>query len=368
MTQKLPLSLQDESFIGKKRNEIRAILDGHDHRLLLIVGPCALQPSPSLFDYARKLNQLQKEVESSFLIVMRAYFEKARTINGWRGSAYSSGATLNTATSLEESLYMTREALLSLTSMRVPLAAEFIDPLIAPFFTDLISWGSIGARTIHSQTHRILASSFSFPCGMKNSVEGSIEAACHAIKVAQMPHAFLTSNTAGKVHTSISQGNPYAHLVLRGGPLKPNYSPQDICMAKELLTSLGVNESIIIDCSHGNSQKQYREQPKVFHTIIDNYIKGLTPTVRGAMIESYLLGGSLQDVISSPRSDEEKKALAEQVSHIDPCLDWRSTEETIRAAHHKLLFLRLHQHERHNNSKLPNSMSLSYASTSCCTK
>ena len=339
----LTLSPRARINIECQRQQIQSILRGEDPRLLLIVGPCALQLSAHMIEYAERLQALQNEVNESFLIIMRAYFEKGRTGIGWKGSIHtapslSSGSTSSLKIESPESrLFATRQFLLALAERGIPLAAEFIDPLVAPLLSDLFSWGSIGARTVHSQTHRILASTFPFPCGMKNSVEGSISAACHAIAVASHPHTHFSIDMRGKLASITSSGNPYAHLVLRGGAEKPNYSAEDMQRAQAQLQSMGLPESMIVDCSHGNSQKQYSRQEHIFKTVIENYTQGNTPSLKGLMLESFLIDGSLQELMKSSLPEHEKLSLLERVSHIDPCMGWEMTESLIRHGHAQLL-------------------------------
>jgi 3-deoxy-7-phosphoheptulonate synthase len=306
---KTPLSLDERKFVLKRRDEVRSILDGSDSRKMVIVGPCSLHDPEAAVEYAQKLSALSTKVESSLLIIMRAYFEKPRTRLGWRG--YLHDPHMNGSCDIASGLFLTRDLLQKLAALNIPLATEFLDPAAFVYFEDLITWGCIGARTSSSQIHRQIAASANLPIAFKNSVEGNIETALNAIEVANQPQTYMGINGHGVLKVIRSQGNPYAHLVLRGGERGPNFQESATTIRK--MKERGLNPSLIIDCSHGNSEKNHLQQKTVFEEALS--LEG----VKGFMLESFLFEGA----------QPLKKPLAYGISVTDSCLNWEMTEELI---------------------------------------
>ncbi len=333
---KVSLSASIGKVISTSREAVQRILDGKDNRLFLVVGPCALQSPNSAIEYAGKLASLQKEVQDSFILIMRAYYEKARSFGGWKGFMYSGWGPENPIEEEDNpsrSLIQTRKLLLNLVETGVPLASELLDPIASFLFQDLITWASIGARTVHSQPHRLLASNLPMPCGIKNSLDGSIHAASSAVKVANSSHTFLGVGENGRLEWISSRGNPYAHIVLRGGTHQPNYSYEDIEKARKTLEDMSLNQAIVVDCSHGNSQGDTRQQIAVFQNVLEGIALGKNRSVKGLMIESFLEEGTIRNKDLSSMPYEDRIKAFERISHVDPCLDWATTEKLIRNGH-----------------------------------
>lgn len=315
----LPLSPELEVFIAKSREQIRAVLQGSDNRLLLLTGPCSIHDVKGALLYADRLKKLAQQVSSQFLVVMRTYIEKPRTALGWKGLMHD--PNLDGTDSLEQGLHITRKLLLELAERGLPAACEFLDPLTATYNGDLISWGCIGARTSASQVHRQIASMLPMPIAFKNSTEGNIEIAVNGCLYASQPHKFLALHDAGHIALKQSQGNPDTHIVLRGAEEKPNYDAQSIQTALKLLSKAQLPKRLIIDCSHGNSRKQHEQQLIVFRSVMDQVRSG-TKEIRGLMLESYLKAGH------QPHLGKAEELLYD-VSITDPCLSFEETETLI---------------------------------------
>lgn len=315
----LPITLKQNLFIHKTRQEIVDVLSHHDPRLLLIVGPCSIHDVQSAYTYAMKLKELTHEVSDKFLIIMRVYFEKPRSTVGWKGLLYD--PDLNGSYNIQAGLKLTRELLLELAENHVATAAEFLDPLSSYYLGDLISWGCIGARTCESQIHRQLASGLPMPIAFKNGTSGNIDAAVHGLLSASASHHFIGINELGKIAKLKTNGNPNSHLVLRGGNEGPNYDPPSIQHALGLLHQYGLPLRLLIDCSHDNSYKKYENQPNVFQSVIHQFIEG-ERHIRGLLLESHLFAGN-------QAIPQDKSKLRYAVSLTDPCLDWASTERLV---------------------------------------
>lgn len=313
----IPLSLSEKGFVLKCREQIISILAHEDPRLLLIVGPCSIHDSLATLDYAMRLKELAKEVEDSFLIVMRTYFEKPRTALGWRGFLHD--PFLDSSHHIHEGLIKTRQLLKELTALGIPLATEFLDPATPYYFSDAISWGCVGARTVSSPIHRQMASHLDLPIAFKNSTDGTIESALYAIEVARKPHTFIGMNQDGKLSLIHSRGNPHAHLVLRGGEREPNYD--------ELFIERSLSETshLLVDCSHDNSRKKPVQQIEVFNEVLRQVLQGRSG-IRGMMLESFLLEGN------QPLSAHLKYGI----SVTDPCLNFETTQQLIRKGTERL--------------------------------
>lgn len=315
--QLFPLGAEECEFITHSRRAVENILTGKDSRKLLIVGPCSIHDLEACLEYAEKFKSLAELTQDRFFCIMRAYVEKPRTGNGWKG--FISDPHLNESCDMESGVALSREFLLKLAAMRVPAATEFVTPAFAPYIEDLITWGCIGARTCSSQVHRLLASHLPMPMGIKNSVDGNVHCAASGIATARAPHTFLHTSEKGKMELVKSRGNPYAHLVLRGSETHPNYSEEAINQALLHLRQMELPPKLIIDCSHGNSGRQYFKQKQVFESLIE---RGLDDQVVGLMIESHLEAGRQK----IPNSLTQ---LQRGVSITDGCLDYHSTEEMI---------------------------------------
>ncbi|MBS0615430.1 MAG: 3-deoxy-7-phosphoheptulonate synthase [Verrucomicrobia bacterium] len=316
----LPLSERQRRFIERSRDTVRKLLAGKDERLALVLGPCSIHDSDSALEFAHRLKKLSDEVANDAFLVMRVYIEKPRTMLGWKGFLYD--PYLDGSHDLRTGIYWSRQLLLHLAEMEVPAAMEFLEPLAAPFFSDLITWGFIGARTSYSQTHRQLASHLPMPVGFKNSVDGSIDAAIQGMMAARIPHAFFHMDEEGKLCATESTGNPDTHIVLRGSTDSPNFSPAFVQEALQKMESVGAESRILIDCSHGNSQKEHLEQKAVFDNVL--FQREENPHILGMMLESHLNHGSQM-------LPENPSLLSFGVSITDPCLDWASTEELTKS-------------------------------------
>lgn len=309
----IPLDEIGHHFIETSREKARAILNGSDSRLAIIVGPCSIHDIPSALEYATRLQKLSREVEESCLLIMRVYPEKPRTKLGWKGLLYD--PHLDGSHDILRGIYETRKLLVTLAQMGVMAAAEFVEPLASSYFEDLITWGFIGARTSESQPHRQLASSLAMPIGFKNATDGDIEGAVNGVISSQNPHAFLSIDQNGYISTCRSLGNPHSHIVLRGSLNQSNYDEFSVKSIYAQLAKQGLPARVMIDCAHGNCERQYSRQKEVFNQIIER----CDPSIFGLMLESHLQAGNLSSIT-------------------DPCIDWNTTEELILNAHSRLVY------------------------------
>jgi 3-deoxy-7-phosphoheptulonate synthase len=260
------------------------------------------------------------------MLVMRVYFEKLRTTVGWKGLI--NDPDMNGSHLISKGLGIARGLLLKLTELEIPVANEMLDPITPEYVADMISWGAIGARTTESQTHRELASGLSFPIGFKNGTDGNLQIAIDAMKAAMHPHSFLGINREGRTSIIQTTGNPDVHIVLRGGSRKVNYHPEDIANTEESLQKNGLFPTIMVDCSHGNSNKDYQKQPEVLESIVQQVVNG-NRSISGVMIESNIEAGNQK--IAADLSH-----LKYGVSITDACIDWATTEKILLEAHKKL--------------------------------
>ncbi|MDP9780717.1 3-deoxy-7-phosphoheptulonate synthase [Pseudomonas fluorescens] len=319
----LPLSTALSQQVSAHRQAIRAILDGEDSRLLVIVGPCSIHDPKSALEYAANLARLAHEVSDSMLLVMRAYVEKPRTTVGWKGLAYDPG--LDGSDDMAAGLTLSRELMREMLQLGLPVATELLQPMAASYFDDLLSWVAIGARTTESQIHREMASGLGMPVGFKNGTDGGVGIACDAMRSAAHPHRHFGVDSQG--HPAIIQtpGNPDTHLVLRGGHRGPNYDRQSVTEIHSDLTRLKIPARIMVDCSHANSGKDPLRQPQVFNDVLEQRLQGNRSLI-GMMLESHLFEGC-QPLGPSMRYG---------VSVTDGCLGWEATEQLLREAHQKL--------------------------------
>ncbi|WP_191600233.1 3-deoxy-7-phosphoheptulonate synthase [Marinomonas algicola] len=319
MKQAFPVTEEIRASITKAREDIKNILDGKDHRLVIVIGPCSIHDTEAALDYARRLKELSKKVDDTLLIVMRAYFEKPRTTVGWKGLI--NDPNLDGTFDVEKGMGIARKLLIDLSEMGLPLATEALDPISPQYIQDLISWSAIGARTTESQTHREMASGLSGPVGFKNGTDGSMTVAVNAMQSVSHPHSFLGINEAGQVSVVNTNGNAYGHLVLRGGNGKPNYDSVNITLSEQELTKAKLPHNIMIDCSHENSNKKPEIQPLVAKDATKQILEG-NNSIIGLMIESNIGWGN-------QKINSDKSQLAYGVSITDACIDWKATEETL---------------------------------------
>ncbi|MEM9423526.1 MAG: 3-deoxy-7-phosphoheptulonate synthase [Spirochaetota bacterium] len=329
---KHPSSPELIEHITNSRQAIARLLNRKDKRLMVILGPCSIHDYDLAIDYAQRLKKVADEVAKHIFIVMRVYFEKPRTIMGWRGLIID--PYLDGSNNMEEGLSLARKILLDINKIGLPAATEVLDPIVPQFISDLISWAAIGARTTESQIHRELASGLSMPIGFKNSTDGSFINSINGMETAFSSHTFLGVDEEGQLCLLDTKGNPNAHLILRGGNLGPNYDPETIRETVLNLESRGLPSSIIVDCSHANSDKDFSKQPDVFHNVVNQFIEGQR-AIRGLMLESNINSGR-QDFPSKLTDQEPKSLLKYGVSLTDGCIDWDCTENLIREAYNKM--------------------------------
>ena len=326
LRQVFPFSAESGACVSSSRAAINKILRGEDKRLMVVVGPCSIHDPKGALEYAEKLANLSKEVSEELLLIMRVYFEKPRTTVGWKGLI--NDPDMDGTHLISKGLGIARGLLSKVTEMGLPVATEMLDPITPEYLADLLSWGAIGARTTESQTHREMASGLSFPIGFKNGTDGNLQIAIDAMKAALHPHSFLGINRDGLTSIVQTTGNPDVHMVLRGGSNKPNYSPEDIAKAEEMLAKAGLTPTVMVDCSHGNSEKRYDRQPAVLKSVVDQIEAG-NRSISGVMIESYLKEGNQP----LPKNLAD---LVYGVSITDSCINWETTEAALREAHQRL--------------------------------
>ena len=315
----LPLNDLAAETVAMARKRIKAILEGTDSRLLVIVGPCSVHDVAAAKDYANQLLKLRKKHDKELEIVMRVYFEKPRTTVGWKGLI--NDPHLDGSYDINTGLRRARSLLLDLAQQGMPAATELLDPVVPQYIADLISWTAIGARTTESQTHREMASGLSMPIGYKNGTDGTATIAINAMQAASKPHHFLGINKEGHASIVSTTGNPDGHLVLRGGKMGTNYHLEAVQDVTKELVQEGLTNRLMIDCSHGNSNKDYRRQGDVLQTVSSQIRQGFTH-VMGVMLESHLLAGNQK--LSSDLS-----TLVYGQSITDACIDINTTESLL---------------------------------------
>ena len=317
----LPMSDSIHDTLAASRKVIEDILDRQDPRVFVVVGPCSIHDPSAALEYARRLKILADELSDTLYIVMRVYFEKPRTTVGWKGLV--NDPHLNDSFRIEEGLHIARKLLLNILEIGLPTSTEALDPISPQYLQDLISWTAIGARTTESQTHREMASGLSSAVGFKNGTDGGLTVATNALHSAAKAHRFLGINGQGQVSVFTTRGNAYGHIVLRGGTAGPNYDSMNIKLCEDALAKAGVSKNIMVDCSHANSSKQPELQPSVVENVANQILEGNTSII-GLMIESNLQAGN-QDI---PANLEDLKY---GVSVTDGCIDWATTEASLRA-------------------------------------
>lgn len=322
----LPLSDTAAASVAAGRAQVNAILNGEDPRLLVVIGPCSIHDLDAARDYAGRLRALQDEVSDSLLLVMRAYFEKPRTTVGWKGLV--NDPDLNDSFQIGKGIRLARSLLIELAELGLPLSTEALDPITPQYLQDLISWSAIGARTTESQTHREMASGLSCAVGFKNGTDGGLDVATNALQSVANPHRFLGINHDGEVSVIHTRGNPNAHIVLRGGNGGPNFDAESVSACEAALNAAGSHGNIMIDCSHANSEKDYRRQVAVARNVAEQIETG-NSTINGLMIESHLNAGNQKLTLGG-------EGLAYGVSITDGCIDWAASEDLMRELHQRL--------------------------------
>lgn len=326
LKREIPLSATALQTVNKGREVIRNILDGKDHRLFVVIGPCSIHDLKAAHEYAERLKVLAAEVSDTLYLVMRVYFEKPRTTVGWKGLI--NDPYLDDSFKIEDGLHIGRKLLLDLAEMGLPTATEALDPISPQYLQDLISWSAIGARTTESQTHREMASGLSSAVGFKNGTDGGLTVAINALQSVSSPHRFLGINQEGGVSIVTTKGNAYGHVVLRGGNGKPNYDSVSVALCEQALTKAKITPNIMVDCSHANSNKDPALQPLVMENVANQILEG-NQSIIGLMVESHLNWGCQ----AIPKNLED---LQYGVSITDACIDWASTENTLRSMYAKL--------------------------------
>tara|TARA_B110000116_G_scaffold38523_1_gene30629 strand:- start:56 stop:1105 length:1050 start_codon:yes stop_codon:yes gene_type:complete len=321
----LPLTKKASRTVLKTRRDLISILDDKDDRLVVVVGPCSIHDIDLAKDYANKLKELAKEVSDSFLILMRVYFEKPRTTTGWKGLI--NDPDIDDSFQIDKGIHIARSLCLHLNELGLGVATEALDPIMPQYLGDLTSWTAIGARTAESQTHREMASGLSTPVGFKNGTDGSLSVAINAIKSSRESHHFLGLNDGGRVTVYETRGNQYTHVVLRGGT-KPNYDTKSVKSCEAQLEKQKLPKRIMIDCSHGNTNKDYTLQPKVADNCINQVLKS-NQSIIGFMLESNIEEGNQK--ITPDLND-----LKYGVSLTDACINWQSTEKLLLRLAEKL--------------------------------
>jgi 3-deoxy-7-phosphoheptulonate synthase len=315
----LPLPDETRHLVLANRQEIRDMVHGEKpDRLIVVVGPCSIHDPEAAHEYAERLRRVARATEKHLLVVMRTYFEKPRTVVGWKGLI--SDPRLDGSCDIPEGLPLARTVLLDIGAMGLPCGTEFLDPIVPQYVSDLVSWAAIGARTIESQTHRQMASGLSMPIGFKNGTDGSLPDAVNGLLSAREPHAFLGIDADGVTSVVKTTGNPDGHLVLRGGRGKSNYHASDIAAAADLCTANGISRGVMIDCSHDNSGKDHTKQAAIFRQVVKAFSDGQR-AILGLMIESNLMPGK--------QTWAEGKDLVRGVSITDSCIGWDETESLL---------------------------------------
>lgn len=325
LKQEFPMTEASRETVVKSRETISSILERNDPRMLAVIGPCSIHDEKAALEYAQRVKDLSEKVGDTLHLVMRVYFEKPRTTVGWKGLI--NDPWLDGSNDIVSGLRRARSLLLKITGMGVPAGTEMLDPITPQYIADLVSWSAIGARTTESQTHREMASGLSMPVGFKNCTDGGLNTAINAIIASAAPQSFLGIDSQGQTCIVQTTGNPHTHLVLRGGS-RPNYDTVSVMEALELLRKKNLPESLMIDCSHGNSRKNHRYQSVVWQDVINQRMDGNNAIV-GLMLESNLCEGSQKNTC-------DLSTMKYGISITDACISWESTENLILSAHEAL--------------------------------
>ena len=307
--------------IDGHRRRLQDILTGADQRLLVMVGPCSIHEPEAALEYASRLLQLRNRLAGQVEVMMRVYFEKPRTTVGWKGLIYD--PDLNGDYNIVKGIAVARRLMLAIAELGLPVASELLEPVTAPYLSDLVSWAGIGARTVESPTHRQLASGLPMPVGVKNGTSGDLQVALGAMTAIRASHSFIGVMLNGHTGVFQTRGNPLCHLVLRGGSAGPNCQAPAVAAALERLAELRLGKRLVIDCSHGNSGKDHRRQPAVFRDVLAQRLAG-NAGIAGMMLESYLQEGRQALAVG--------ERPARDVSVTDGCIGWERTEELLLEA------------------------------------
>ena len=319
LLEELPLSDKGSQVVARARKEVARILSGEGDRLIVIVGPCSIHDPKAGLEYARRLEAVADELSEDLRIVMRVYFEKPRTTVGWKGLI--NDPILDGSFAINEGLRLARRLLLDLAELGLPSGCEFLDPITPQFISDLVTWGAIGARTTESQVHRELASGLSMPVGFKNGTDGGVQIAIDAVRAAAHHHRFLGVTEQGLAGIVSTRGNPDCHVILRGGQEGPNYDPSHVQKTLAALRDAKLPARLMVDASHGNSDKDFRRQPVVARDVASQVAQGEAGII-GVMLESFLVEGR-QDL-------KDRRNLVYGQSITDACLSWETTVPVLR--------------------------------------
>jgi 3-deoxy-7-phosphoheptulonate synthase len=319
LAQQVPMTDRVRETVLRYRREVSDIINGRDSRFLVISGPCSIHDDDAALEYADRLAELAHRLRERMLIVMRTYFEKPRTVLGWKGLIYD--PNLDGSFDIEEGLCRARRMLVEAGERGLPAATEFLDPIVPQYLSDLVTWAAVGARTTESQTHRQMASGLSMPVGFKNTTAGSVQIAADAIRAARAAQGFLGIDHEGRTAIVHTTGNPDGHLVLRGGADGPNYDAEAVGLAQETLRKAGLPDRLVVDCSHANAGKDHTREGDVFRNVLAQRAGG-NEGVIGVMLESHINEGS-QSLGDDPG------ALEYGVSITDPCISWVETEDLL---------------------------------------
>jgi 3-deoxy-7-phosphoheptulonate synthase len=323
----LPVSDAVAETVLQGRKDVENILIGRDKRLMIIAGPCSIHDPEAALEYAKAMTDLKNQVKDKINLVMRVYFEKPRTTVGWKGLI--NDPFLDSSYNMSQGLRIARRLLCNINAMGLPTATEILDPFTPQYIAGLLTWVAIGARTTESQTHREMASGLSMPVGFKNGTDGSLTVATNAMQASGAPQHFLGIDSDGRSAVVETTGNPYCHLVLRGGPT-PNYDPVSVGKAQAQLKEKGLPDRVVIDCSHDNSGQKYTGQSFVFKSAVDQRVQG-NPKIVGLMLESNLFEGN-----QKCKCDGDAGNLKYGVSITDECICWDDTLKLIRRAYETL--------------------------------
>ena len=316
----LPVGETAAAHIARSRSVVQDILLGKDVRVLVVVGPCSIHEPESAQEYARRLRDFAPQVADALFLVMRVYFEKPRTRMGWKGLIYD--PDLDGHGNIREGLRQARRILLDCARLGVPAASEILDLVTPQYYAELLTWGAIGARTSESPLHRQMASALSAPVGFKNPMNGNLQTAVDAILAAAQPQKFPSISLDGRAVVVTTTGNPHCHLVLRGARDRPNYDVGSVRAGVDALTQAGLPPRLMVDCSHGNSGKEYLRQPSVAADVANQIGLG-SRAICGLMLESHLFEGR-QEIVNG------RQGLRYGQSVTDACMGWETTVEVLQ--------------------------------------
>ena len=318
LEEELPTSETAAETVYGARAEVTRILEGKDHRLVVIAGPCSIHNTQAAIEYAKLLKQASYKYSRDLCIIMRVYFEKPRTTVGWKGLI--NDPFLDGSFQINDGLRIARRLLLDLAELGVPAGTEFLDMIIPQYMVGLVSWGAIGARTTESQVHRELVSGLSCPVGFKNGTSGNVQIAVEAVQAAGHAHTFLGHTKNGQSAIFFTTGNPHCHVILRGGRKTTNYDAASVEQACAVLDKAGLPRRVMVDCSHANSNKDHKRQPEVCRDVAAQIARG-SREIFGVMLESNLVEGA--------QKLSKGKSLTYGQSITDACIDWKTTEELL---------------------------------------